>query len=114
MWMNRKRDLMRLSSVVMCLLCFPLVASANAISTTDFGNLKDGMTMDEVLRRVGAPDAVKDEGALVGVRRGTGGDLHGLPIVRRVKWYYTAEGTGLLPARLVFENGRLVEKWKGR
>jgi hypothetical protein len=100
--------------IVTLMLVLPLLASAAAISTTDFGNLKEGMTEAEVLRRVGEPDAIKDEGPMVGVRRGTGGDLQGLPILRRTEWFYTAEGTGMLPAMLTFEHGRLVNKWKGR
>jgi hypothetical protein len=98
-------------AALLAVLSLAGAALARPIDTREYGLLKRGMTQIEVVRRVGEPDRVTELGDKQTVTR-----YRGDVVVygeKRQAWDY--EGSfSYPPTRLIFSNGALVHKTRGR
>lgn len=101
-----------LSYALTLLVLAAQIAVADPIDTREFGLLRVGMSQATVVERVGEPDAVTQLGSTHLVRRGVHGSA--LIVTEQVREAWDYVGGRSLPTRLIFSNGRLVEKVKGR
>jgi hypothetical protein len=98
---------------VLALLClFPCLAAA-VVDPTALGRIQHGMSEHDVLQHLGAPDAIHDAKPLIRVRKSRDGHVEGFTVIRRVLWGYAGDQQ-TLPAMIEFENGHVVNTWKGR
>ena len=110
---ERRRHDLRYSGVLVVLVLTVSMAWAEPIDPHAFGLLTRGMSQTAVVARVGEPDVITDLGRTATVSRSRHGS--GLVIREQLREAWVYVGTSrILTTRLIFANGVLVAKDKGR